>query len=79
MVEALEETDRNPELQKLLHLQKAEKLTDSRLVILKVFSTLFSWGCLSKTQLKAPTQKKRISEVILSSCYLCERKKMKQW
>lgn len=37
---ALEETDRNPELRNLLPLQQAEKLTDSRLVVLKVFSDI---------------------------------------
>lgn len=40
---ALEETDRNPELRNLLHLQQAEKLTDSRLVVLKVFSNVVFW------------------------------------
>ena len=41
---ALEETDPNPELWNLLHLQKAETLTDSRLVVLRVFSNTVFLG-----------------------------------
>lgn len=66
---ALEETDRNPELRNLLHLQKAEKLTVSGLVVLKVFSNTVFLPSLK------PLLKKK--KVILSSCYLREKKKKK--
>lgn len=64
---ALEETDRNPELRNLLHLQKAEKLTVSGLVVLKVFSNTVFLPSLK------PLLKKK--KVILSSGYLREKKK----
>ena len=68
---AREEAERNPELWKLLYLQKAEKLTDSRLVVLKVFSDI-----VFPTQKKPPEPNQKNQWHY--SVYVCAEKKKKK-